>query len=269
MLIDPFSRKLLSDNNSRQIISLMYHSVSDGNSSIKSPWCISLHQFTQQLNLLQDYGWTSMCAHQLSNSSNKLPLKTVVITFDDGYANNFRAFEELTKRNMLASWFIVTNDIGKISSWSDTDATSAKLLEPTQLLEMQAAGMEIGSHTLSHCRLTQASNDQIKIELLQSRRYLSELLDHSVTSFAYPYGLYNSSILSATKSAGYQVAFTTNSGFGFVNNNPLEVRRVSIMANDSLSTFARKLTFADNDVSWKKVGQYGLSRITSRLGIMQ
>ncbi len=269
MLIDPFSKKLLSGNNSRQIISLMYHSISSGNSDVKSPWCISLDQFTQQLDLLQAYGWTSVCAHQLSKPS-ELPPKTVVITFDDGYANNFKAFEELLTRNMLASWFVVTNDIGKLSSWSDTDAASAKLLETAQLLEMQAAGMEIGSHTLSHCRLTQASNKQIEIELLQSRRYLSELLDHSITSLAYPYGLYNSSILSATKLAGYQVAFTTNSGFGFVNNNPLEVRRVSIMANDSLSTFARKLTFADNDVSWKKMSHYGLSRIKCRLtGIKQ
>ncbi|MDT8426994.1 MAG: polysaccharide deacetylase family protein [Methyloprofundus sp.] len=260
MLIDPFSKKLLSGNNRRQIISLMYHSVSNGN----SPWCISLEQFTQQLDLLQAYGWTSVCAHQLSKPS-KLPGKTVVITFDDGYANNFRAFEELIKRNMLASWFVVTNDIGKLSSWSDTDAPCAKLLDAAQLLEMQAEGMEIGSHTLSHCRLTQASNEQISIELRQSRQDLSELLDRAVTSLAYPYGLYNASILSATESAGYQVAFTTNSGFGFVNNNPLEVRRVTLMADDSLSSFARKLTFADNDVSWKKMSYYGLSRVKSRL----
>jgi len=267
MLIDPFSKILLRDNNGRRIISLMYHSVVDRKSSIKSPWCISLHQFSQQLDLLQAYGWTSVCAQQLSRSIDKLPKKTVVITFDDGYANNFKAFEELAKRNMLASWFVVTNDLGKISSWSDADAAPAKLLVPKQLLEMHAEGMEIGSHTLSHCRLTQASNDQIKLELCQSRHYLSELLDHSVISFAYPYGLYNSEILSAIKSAGYQVAFTTNSGFGFVNNNPLEVRRIAIMANDSLSTFARKLVFADNDVSWEKIFRYGLSRIKSRIGL--
>jgi len=239
----------------------MYHAISDRN----SPWSITLHQFTQQLDLLQAYGWTSVCAHQLSHSIDKLPQKTVVITFDDGYANNFSAFEALTQRNMLASWFVVTNDLGKFSSWSDADAASAKLLDPKQLQEMQAEGMEIGSHTLSHCRLTQASNNQVKLELCQSRHYLSELLDHSIISFAYPYGLYNSEILSAIKSAGYQVAFTTNSGFGFVNNNPLEVRRVSIMNNDTLSTFARKLAFADNDVGWKKMSYYVLSRIKSRL----
>jgi len=261
MLIDPFSKKLLSGNNRRRIISLMYHAISDRN----SPWSITLHQFTQQLDLLQAYGWTSVCANQLTNTIDKLPQKTVVITFDDGYANNFSAFEALTQRNMLASWFVVTNDLGKFSSWSDADAASAKLLDSTQLLEMQAAGMEIGSHSLSHCRLTQASNEQVKIELRQSRRYLSELLDHAVISFAYPYGLYNPAILSATESAGYQVAFTTNSGFGLVNNNPLEVRRVTIMNNDSLSTFARKLAFADNDVSWKKMSRYGLSQLTSRL----
>jgi len=264
MLVDPFSKKLLSGDNTHQPISLMYHSINKAAQSA-SPWCISLQQFTQQLDLLQDYGWTTICANQLLTPFQQLPKKSVVITFDDGYANNFSAFDALVKRNMVASWFVVTHDIGKISSWSDADTIPAKLLQKEQLITMQEAGMEVGSHTLSHYRLTQASSEQIKTELTQSRLTLSELLGHSVASFAYPYGLYNSEILSATKSAGYQVAFTTQSGFGFVNNNPLEVRRVSIMAEDSLSTFARKLSFADNDVSWKKMGQYGLSRIKSRL----
>ena len=267
MLIDPFSKKLLEGEGDFKAISLMYHSISNGKSPVNSPWNISLQEFVQQLDLLQAYGWTSLCARQLSKPASQLPKKTVIITFDDGYANNFCAFEELVKRNMFASWFIVTHDIGRISSWSDSDAPSTKLLESKQLLDMQAAGMEIGSHSLSHCRLTEASSEQVKAELVQSRHYLSDLLNTSVTSFAYPYGLYNSSVLSATKSAGYQVAFTTSSGFGLVNNNPLEVRRVSIMATDSLSTFARKLTFASNDVSLGKMGSYAFSRIKSRLSL--
>lgn len=267
MLIDPFSKTLLNGNSSNKPISLMYHSVVSDKLQLESPWSVSLHQFKQQLDLLQTYGWTTVCAQQLTLPFNQLPKKTAVITFDDGYADNFSAFKELEKRNMTASWFVVTNDIGKTSSWSDIDTQPAKLLTTEQLLEMQNAGMEIGSHTLSHCRLTQVPIEQINNELIQARSYLSSLLSKPVNSFAYPYGLYNSSVLSATKNAGYNIAFTTRTGFGLVNNNPLEIRRISIMAGDSLSTFARKLVFADNDVSWKKISRYSLSRIKARIGL--
>jgi len=266
MLIDPFSKRLLNSGKNNKPIALMYHSIFNKNSQLKSPWSISLQQFIQHLDLLQDYGWTTVCSSQLSDPIDQLPKKTVVITFDDGYADNYQAFEELVKRNMLASWFIVSNDLGKSPSWSDADTTPSKLLETTQLIDMLAAGMEIGSHTLSHCRLTEASNEKIHAEVFESRCYLSDLLDSSITSFAYPYGLYNETVLLATKSAGYQVAFTTSSGFGFIHNNPLESRRISIMSNDSLSTFARKITFAANDVSWNTMAGYGLSRVKSHLG---
>lgn len=267
MYIDPVSKKLLCSSVENQVISLMYHSINTNKTSDKSPWVISLEQFCDQLDLLLEYGWTTVCASQFI-SITKLPPKTVAITFDDGFANNISAFDALVKRNMLASWFVVTDDIAKMSSWSDADATPAKLLDNEQLVAMQQAGMEIGSHTRSHCRLTQVSSAQMQDELVLSRSHLEKILNRSVTSFAYPYGLYNADILDATESAGYQVAFTTRPGFGLVNNNPLEVRRVTIFPDDSLSSFARKLAFADNVVSWSKIGRYGLSRIQSRLGFV-
>jgi len=267
MWIDPFTRKLLSGENQNSPISLVYHSVKAGKIKPDSPWEISLHRFCQQLDLLQEYGWTTVCAHDTLIDTERLPNKIVLITFDDGYANNFLAFEQLVKRKMTASWFIVSKDIGQMSSWVDNDAPANKLLNAIQLTEMQDAGMEIGSHSYSHCLLTQASAQQVRHELVQSKADLSVLLNKPVLSLAYPYGRYNEFILSETHSAGYQLAFTTRSGFGRVNHNPLAVRRVSIMADDSLANFAQKLIFADNSVGWGKISQYGLDRIIARLGL--
>jgi peptidoglycan/xylan/chitin deacetylase (PgdA/CDA1 family) len=263
--IDFLSSRLLSDSGGNGLVTLMYHSITPGNHKPSWQWALSFKSFCEQLSLLQDHGWTAICAEQLQTDINTLPPKSVLITFDDGYADNFLAFEELAKRNIKATWFVVTKNLGQMSSWVDENSPSNQLLTPVQLREMQDAGMEIGSHTHTHCRLTQASTQQIYEELNYSKAYLSKLLNKPVTSFAYPYGLYNSSVLSATQSAGYQVAFTTRSGFGLVNDNLLEVRRVSIMAGDSLSTFARKLAFADNDVSWSKLSAYVLDRVQDRL----
>lgn len=265
MKIDPLSKRLLAGAGYNGIVSLMYHSITPGKLKPGWQWALCFKSFCEQLSLLQDYGWTAICTNQLQTDINTLPPKSVLITFDDGYADNFLAFEELAKRNLKATWFVVTKDLGQMSSWIDENAPSYLLLTPAQLREMQDANMEIGSHTHTHCRLTQASTQQIYEELNHSKAYLSDLLNKPVTSFAYPYGLYNSSVLSATQSAGYQVAFTTRSGFGLVDNNSLEVRRISIMADDSLSIFARKLAFADNDVSWSRLRAYAFDRVKDRL----
>jgi len=266
MSLDPLSRRLLSGAGENGFLSLMYHSVQPGETCPDWQWAVSFKQFCAQLSLLQDEGWTTVCAHQLApDTIEQLPPKSVAITFDDGYTNNFPAFEELAKRNMRANWFIVANDIGKQSSWVDIDTPSYPLLSVSQLQEMQSAGMEIGSHTLSHCRLTLCSKEQVESELLNSRICLNDILNQPVSSFAYPYGLYNPKIRDAVATSGYKTAFTTRPGFRLVDNDSLQIRRISITSGDSLATFARKLAFADNEVSWPRVGRYAFDRILNRL----
>ncbi len=245
-------------------MSLMYHSITQGAAKPNWKWALSFRQFSDHLSLLHDHGWNTIVANAPLNL-DQLPHKSILITFDDGYADNILAFEELVKRNMTAAWFIVTKDLGNLSQWVDDDAPKLKMLDSSQLVEMHSAGMSIGSHTHTHCRLPSLSELQITEELTLSKERLSEILGQPVSSFAYPYGLYNPQIVSMVSSAGYQVAFTTCSGFGLVNNHPLEVRRVSIMADDSLSSFARKLAFAANDVGWAKMADYVFKRIKQRI----
>ncbi|WP_305908374.1 polysaccharide deacetylase family protein [Methylomarinum sp. Ch1-1] len=264
-IIDPLSKRLLCGAGHNGPVSLMYHAITPGTSQPDWPWALSFKKFCGQLTLLQDHGWSTLCANRLYVDLRTLPAKSVLITFDDGYADNYQAFEELAKRDMKATWFVVTQDIGKMSSWIDEGVPSSTLLTESQLLEMRDAGMEIGSHTLTHCRLTQVSQQQMEHETSESKKFLSNLLNQPITAFAYPYGLYNQDIINAVQNAGYKTAFTTRTGFGLVNHNPLEVRRISIMASDSLATFARKLAFADNSVGWKKMTHYSFSRIKDRL----
>ncbi len=265
MLIDPISKKILSSAGHNGLVALMYHSITPGKAKPNWNWALSLVNFCNQLSILQDFGWSTLKANDLKDGITNLPPKSVLLTFDDGYADNMMAFEQLVKRKMSASWFVVSKDIGQLSSWKDINAPALQLLNPSQLIEMEDAGMEIGSHTYSHLRLTQATQQQITHELNYSKSNLSAILNKPVTSIAYPYGFYNQEVLSATQAAGYDVAFTTNSGFGLANGNLLEVRRIAIMSGDSLSTFARKLAFADNDVSWSKLSPYVFDRVKDRI----
>lgn len=263
MSLDPITLRLLTGAGQNGVVALMYHAISQDRPA--SRWSVSLANFRKQMTLLKDFGWTSVGANRLNGDLKNFPPKTVVLTFDDGYADNLPAAELLDQFGMTATWFVVTQDIGRVASWRDPDAVPLPLMDENQLRTLSAAGMEIGSHTLSHARLTQLPPEQIRRELQDSKADLETLLNRPVTSFAYPYGLFNPDIVHLTGETGYQVAFTTRTGFGRQDNNPLLTRRVSILAEDSLSGFARKLAFADNDVSWPKLGNYLLQRAKDRI----
>jgi peptidoglycan/xylan/chitin deacetylase (PgdA/CDA1 family) len=130
---------------------------------------------------------------------------------------------------------------------------------------MAKAGMEIGSHTCSHPDLTTLSYQQQRDEMTESKQILESIIHGKISSFAYPYGKFNNDSVVAAKDADYQLACTVRPGWFGSEKNSLLVRRITIFANDSASTLARKLVFADNDVSWKKMASYYYKRIIDKL----
>lgn len=148
-------------------------------------------------------------------------------------------------------------------------STSASLADevPTQpilsaelLRIMHAASMKIDSHTVSHCRLPRASTATVT-----DRQELEHVLSQPVTSFAYPYGQFDDEAVTAAREAGYQTVCTTRSGWALRDGDPLRIRRISIFAGDTLSIFARKLVFADNDISWRHLAKHYAGRLPNQL----
>jgi len=216
------------------------------------------------MDLLQDLGWRTICAREIE-SCPVPPPRTVCLTFDDGYADNYRAFEELCRRGMRASWFIVSRDVNGKSSWPGESIPPQTILDVGQLREMADAGMEICSHTVSHCRLTSADDASVAQELNDSRAQLSDMLGKDVTTFAYPYGLYDNRIVQATRHAGYHVAFTANTGFGMIDDDLMKIRRITVFNSENLSAFARKLALGWHDVSWKAIAGDTRERVSAKI----
>ncbi|MBI5469663.1 MAG: polysaccharide deacetylase family protein [Deltaproteobacteria bacterium] len=240
----------------------MYHSIS---SSSGSRWAVSEKAFEEQIRLLVAEGWKTACVRDLFDAEG-LPPRTVVLTFDDGYADNFEhGFNCLTRYGMKATWFVVSGDVGRRSSWSDDDNPSRSMLSSMQLREMAQAGMEIGAHTRTHPRLPGLDIEAIADEVTGSKKDLEDILGSEVTSFAYPYGLLNEDCVKAVKDAGFKAACTTRTGWFGSDPDMLRVRRVAVFSDDSLSTFARKLVFADNEVDWGRMTNYMASRVRARI----
>ena len=247
---------------------LMYHGTTPGKGAPANRYSINSLRFRQQMDFLQEHGWNTLCVRDLLKPES-LPTRSVLITFDDGYRNNFEnAFLPLVERGMRATWFIVSDRIGRHAHWMGPENPETEMLESGQLREMAASGMEIGSHTSTHPDLTAIAADQVKQEIRSSKEGLEDIFGFDIASFAYPYGRYNDLAINAVHDAGYSLACGVRPGLVNTQLEPYQLRRVTVFADDSLGTFARKLIFAANDASWGKMVQYAGNRMADRLGLV-
>lgn len=243
---------------------LMYHAVTPGKIKPEWPWAVSMQQFREQLDFLVAEGYATPSMGELIAEPNKWTGRTAVITFDDGYVDNLAACEELQKRGMHASWFIVSGSIGQPPQWPADGRPPGRLLNASELREMQESGMEIGSHTVNHVRLPEVNDAGLMRELTESKATLEDMLGNAIDSFAYPYGAWNERCENAVKQAGYTAACTTRTGWALRDKNPYRLRRLTVFNNDTPGTLARKLYFGSHDVRWRDLAIYALRRTLKR-----
>lgn len=264
-MLDPLTHFLHRGAGQHGAVMLMYHAVTPGTATPSWQWAVSIQQFCRQLDFLADEGYSTPSMAELMATPEHFRGRTAVITFDDGYVDNLAACEELKKRGMRASWFIVSGSVGRSPQWPVDGRPAGRLLNATELRVMQANGMEIGSHTVSHVRLPEIDDIRLIQELTSSKAALEDILGHAVDSFAYPYGAWDARCANAAQAAGYCAACTTRTGWAMRDGDPYRLRRLSIFNQDDLSSFARKLALASNEVSWYELAQYAGRRIAARL----
>lgn len=260
--IDPLSRALHDNAGHHGPIMLMYHAVQAGKGMPVWPWAVSMQRFREQLDFLATEGYATPTMEELvAAPAKKWCERTAVITFDDGYVDNLDACEELQKRGMRATWFIVTGSLGKTPQWRADGRPAGRLLNADELREMRENGMEIGSHTVNHVCLPDADDARLLQELTDSKAELETLLDHPVSSFAYPYGAWDARCAAAVRQAGYAAACTTRNGWALRDQDPYLLRRLTLFNTDTAGSLARKLVFASEDVTWPAIGRYGAKRL--------
>jgi peptidoglycan/xylan/chitin deacetylase (PgdA/CDA1 family) len=126
----------------------------------------------------------------------------VALTFDDGYMEHLKIARFLARRGIRATFFVITGlrmFMGR------------KLLSPSEVKEIASLGHEIGSHTVTHIDMTHTLEDVMLKELVESKKFLSELLGCEVNSFAYPYGPHSDTAARLAKQI-YRVVRTTYVG---------------------------------------------------------
>lgn len=228
---------------------LMYHQVAPRPAETFRKYTVTPRAFAAQMAWLALAGYAPVTLDRLVEArggGRALPPRAVVITFDDGFQGCADyAVPVLRARGFTAVFFIVAGLVGGTSAWllAERGVELAMMGWPT-IRALDAAGFQIGAHTMSHPRLAGLAPADCRRELGDSRRRLEDELGRAVRHMAYPFGSYDEAARAAAAEAGYRSACSVRIGLSPAGDDPLALRRVPVLGQDSLLDFACRLRTA-------------------------
>ena len=239
----------------------MYHSIPEklcGGPSSYYDLRITVDAFHRQMKYLNDNGFNVISLDeylQARMTDSELPSRPVVITFDDGYRDNYtNAYPVLKEFGFKATIFLA---VDYIDTGSSADFLSDRVgitrdiqfLSWPQIKEMSENGITFGSHTMSHKRLDLLARENFAYEISKSKDIIEEKTGKEVSSFCFPYafpgGRKREEFCRLAREnlagAGYKLGVTTTIGRNTPAQDIFFLRRIPVHVNDSLRRFAAKL----------------------------
>jgi peptidoglycan/xylan/chitin deacetylase (PgdA/CDA1 family) len=208
---------------------LVYHHV-QGSLAGNYLMYVGTSQFASQLRYLRSHGYHPVTMQQMWDGwtgKAELPRRPVVLSFDDGYLNQYaNAARQLRRYH----WPAVLNLV----------AHRGTALTNAQVRLMVKWGWEIGSHTVSHPILTRCSSATLRRELVLSRRVLQHEFDVPVDFLCYPGGIYDGRVMRAAREAGYLAATSIRYGAATPRER-YALPRIAVYWGESLATFGSRM----------------------------
>ncbi|MBF0500931.1 MAG: polysaccharide deacetylase family protein [Candidatus Riflebacteria bacterium] len=247
-ILELYRRMLLQCRYSRQVPVLMYHKIPKAPPQSRHRTWVSADMFERHLRFLRRHGYQSITMRDVkafidgTRPLSDFPAKPVMITFDDGYMDNYEnAFPLMRRYGFTGLIFCMGDTLLRDNAWdhSPTEA-SAPLMTIPQIREMCDAGFEIGAHTLSHPHLTEIGAESARREIAESRLKLEEVLGTSILSFAYPYGEYDDRTVELVREAGFYSAFATSTGAADFFDDPFRIFRTHVFPKDGVFQMIKK-----------------------------
>ncbi|MBS5822669.1 MAG: polysaccharide deacetylase family protein, partial [Clostridium argentinense] len=224
-------------DNSVGVPILYYHSIQKNG---ENELMMNPELFRSQIQWLKDNNYTSLTLEELYNYikfNTPVPEKSVVITLDDGYVDNYtNAMPIINEFDFDATIFMVSDFIN-----------NPNFLTENQLKELEKNKITIESHTVNHLNLANISREKQKEELEESKKHLGSLLNKSVDYIAYPYGSYTDDTKDIAVETGYKMGFSTNSGWASGNSDLFSIPRVYMSDFYDMNEFIRRMTTPEYD----------------------
>ncbi len=215
---------------------LMYHYVSEppeDADEYRTDLSVPPQRFREQLQYLKDHGFTTINFEDLSlavTAKRTLPEKPIILTFDDGYLDNYQyAYPLLREFGFTGTFFIVTEFIDRqlpgYMSWA-------------MIEEMAGAGMRIENHSKTHADLSEQSRDSLIYQILGAQETLTAHLGYGPRFFCYPGGRYDENTIAMLQELDFWGAVTTSGGKWHGFDDRFEWSRLRIRNTTDLPTFA-------------------------------
>lgn len=220
---------------------LMYHYISvppEDADIYRQDLSVTPVMFRRQMQWLADNGYTVISLYDLIYALNigwpALPDKPVILTFDDGYVDNYEnAFPALQKLGFVGTFFILT-DV--------TDREQPGYMTWPMLEEMHDAGMDIEVHGREHVEMNGRDEDWLVYHLRGPAETIAANLGYQPRFLSYPAGQYDEKTIQIAQSEGYWAAVTTQQSLLQQKSNPYQLKRVRIRGDWSLDVFAAIVT---------------------------
>jgi peptidoglycan/xylan/chitin deacetylase (PgdA/CDA1 family) len=187
----------------KQVPILCYHNIKDFTDQageMTKTYTVKPKNFEGQIKAIYDAGYHSILPNQLYNYlayGDPLPEKPIMITFDDTRGEQFSiGASEMEKYGFKGVFFVMTVAINR-----------PNYLSSEEIKKLANAGHEVAAHTWDHHMVTKYKGDDWNLQLLKPKAKLEKIIGKPVTSFAYPFGLWNTEAIPEVKKNGYTMAF--------------------------------------------------------------
>ena len=215
---------------------LLYHrllSREENLSKINSEnrvYLLKEEEFIKQLEYLHSEEWNTISVEQLLESlktKTSLPEKSLIISFDDGNQTDYTiAFPLLEKYGFKTTFFLTSDFIDKPGH-----------LSKSQILKMSQGGMVFGTHGKTHKFLSTLDENELKMELLESKKSLEQITGKKIELLSLPGGYHSSKVKKIAQELGYKGVCTSKFGLNENNNDLFELKRISLRFDEPFSQF--------------------------------
>lgn len=218
---------------------LMYHNIDPCRSD---RFVVSPSRFENQLKFFKLFRYRVITLSEINDAiANKESCQpTVVITFDDGYEDNYKyALPLLKKYGMKATVFAVAGQVGLDNEWDRAKRKRQfRHMGWDELREWSRQGMEVGSHAMNHCKLGQITSDRhLRDEISVSKQILEEKLQQPIRTFSYPWGSFDNRVQKMVRETGYQAAVSTKPGVSQADSDMYALPRYEVYAQMNIVKF--------------------------------
>lgn len=240
---------------------IMYHRVIEDKEEEKGVHgtYITTEKFEQHLRYLKEKGYQTVTFDDLKGGKYRHRFdrgnKWVVLTFDDGYKDNYTNAFPLLKKYGFKGVIYLLGTL-KYNKWDVENPENPEkrfpLLEDEEILEMQEYGIEFGGHSMTHSKMSKLDKEVAHEEIIKSKEILEKKLGRKMPCFAYPYGDRDEGVKEFVKNEGYEFAVATDSGDISFQEDLYNIRRIGIFPTNSLRSFKRKVSGKYNFIKIKR-----------------